>query len=91
VLERYDLALARGAAILGEVKGYAFSSDGSHLSVRARNGLRRAMRKALSLAEMQPRDIDYICAHATSTPAGDAAEARNISAVFGPKTRGSLP
>jgi len=86
VLERYDLALARGAAILGEIKGYAFSSDGLHLSVPSENGLQRAMRKALSLAEMQPRDIDYICAHATSTPAGDAAEARNISAVFGPKT-----
>ncbi len=86
VLERYDLALARGAAILGEIKGYAFSSDGCHLSVPSENGLQRAMRKALSLAGMQPRDIDYICAHATSTPAGDAAEARNISAVFGPKT-----
>lgn len=86
VLERYDLAVARSAAILGEIKGYAFSSDGCHLSVPSENGLQRAMRKALFLAEMQPRDIDYICAHATSTPAGDAAEARNISAVFGPKT-----
>lgn len=86
VLERYDLAKARGAAILGEVAGYAFSSDGSHLSVPSEEGLQRAMRKAISLAGLSPADIDYVCAHATSTPAGDAAEARNISAVFGPRT-----
>jgi 3-oxoacyl-[acyl-carrier-protein] synthase-1 len=86
VLERYDLAKARGAAILGEVAGYAFSSDGSHLSVPSEDGLQRAMRKAISLAGLSPADIDYVCAHATSTPAGDAAEARNISAVFGPRT-----
>ena len=86
VLERYDLARARGATILGEIRGYAFSSDGNHISVPSEIGLQRAMRKAIALAGLEPRDIDYICAHATSTPAGDAAEARNISAVFGPKT-----
>jgi 3-oxoacyl-[acyl-carrier-protein] synthase I len=86
VLERWDLAVARGATILGEVAGYAFSSDGSHISVPSQQGLQRAMRKSIELAGLTERDIDYICAHATSTPAGDSAEARNISAVFGPRT-----
>ena len=86
VLERYDLAQARGAVILGEIGGYAFSSDGNHISVPSQDGLQRAMRKAISLAGIKECDIGYICAHATSTPAGDAAEARNISAVFGPRT-----
>ena len=86
VLERYDLAVARGATILGEVVSYAFSSDGNHISVPSQEGLQAAMRKAIDLAGITTRDIDYICAHATSTPAGDAAEARNISAVFGPST-----
>ena len=86
VLERYDLALARGAEIFGEITGYAFSSDGNHISVPSQEGLQRAMRKAIAQSALQPADIDYICAHATSTPAGDAAEAANISAVFGPRT-----
>jgi 3-oxoacyl-[acyl-carrier-protein] synthase-1 len=86
VLERRDLAKARGARILGEVAGYGFSSDGSHLSVPGEDGLQRAMRKAISLAGLSPADVDYVCAHATSTPAGDAVEARNLSAVFGPRT-----
>ena len=86
VLERYDLAVARGAVILGEVTGYAFSSDGNHISIPSQEGLQRAMRKAIGCSGIEPADIGYICAHATSTPAGDAAEAGNISAVFGPKT-----
>lgn len=86
VLERYDLAKERGAVISGEVIGYAFSSDGSHISVPSSEGLQRAMRQSISLAGIKENDIDYICAHATSTPAGDAAEARNIAAVFGPGT-----
>lgn len=86
VLERFDLAKARGATILGEVKGYGFSSDGENLSVPSRNGLQRAMRMALDNARLAPADIDYVSAHATSTPAGDAAEAENITAVFGAKT-----
>jgi 3-oxoacyl-[acyl-carrier-protein] synthase-1 len=86
VLERYDLAEKRGAKILGELKGYAFSSDGGSLSVPDSNGLRSAMIKALKAAEMRPENIDYICAHATSTPVGDAVEAESISAVFGRET-----
>jgi 3-oxoacyl-[acyl-carrier-protein] synthase-1 len=86
VLERYDLAQARGATILGEVLGYAFSSDGEYLSIPGSDGLARAMSKALEGAGMKTADIDYICAHATSTPAGDTAEAENILAVFGEQT-----
>lgn len=86
VLERFDKAKERGASVLGEIRGYGFSSDGNHISIPSESGLQRAMRKAIALAGLQPVDIDYICAHATSTPAGDAAEARNISAVFGADT-----
>ncbi|MDH4100526.1 MAG: beta-ketoacyl-[acyl-carrier-protein] synthase family protein [Nitrospirota bacterium] len=86
VLERYDLARSRGANILGEILSYAFSSDGDQLAVPSRDGLRRAMGKAIERAGITATDIDYICAHATSTPAGDAAEAENISAVFGSQT-----
>jgi len=86
VLERYDLAVSRGATILGEIKSYAFSSDGENLSIPSRSGLQRAMSESLARAGMKPGDIDYLCAHATSTPAGDAAEAENIKAVFGSAT-----
>jgi 3-oxoacyl-[acyl-carrier-protein] synthase-1 len=86
VLERYDLARTRGARILGEVLGYGFSSDGHHLSVPSRDGLGRAMTKALAGAGLKPGGIDFICAHATSTPSGDSAEAENILTVFGEPT-----
>ena len=86
VLERYDSAKQRGAKILGEIAAYAFSSDGAHISVPSKDGLRAAMHKALESAKLIPSDIDYICAHATSTPLGDSVEAQNISAVFGRKT-----
>lgn len=86
VVERWDLAAARGATILGEVISYGFSSDGAQISVPDQDGMERAMGMALTNAGLAPADIDYICAHATSTPAGDAVEARSIAAVFGPKT-----
>lgn len=86
ILERYDLAQRRGVKILGEVLSYAFSSDGHNISVPSEEGIQRAMIKALEDAKIRPGDVDYICAHATSTPAGDAAEASNITAVFGEKT-----
>lgn len=86
VLERYDDARARGAGVLGEVIGYGFSSDGGHISQPSDTGLAAAMRMALGHAGLRPSDIGYVSAHATSTPAGDRAEARNIRAVFGPRT-----
>lgn len=86
VLERYDLAEQRGATILGELIGYGFSSDGEQLSVPSENGLSRAMLSALDQSGLEAGEIDYLCAHATSTPSGDAAEAVNIRKVFGAKT-----
>ena len=82
LLENWDMAVARGANILGELAGYGFSSDGSNLSVPSIDGLARSMKGALMAADATPGDIDYICAHATSTPAGDGVEARNIATVF---------
>lgn len=83
LLENWDMAVARGARILGELAGYGFSSDGETLSVPSRSGLGRSMNNALQAAQLQPADIDSICAHATSTPAGDCVEAENIADVFG--------
>ena len=82
-LERMDLAKKRGAAILGEVLGYSFSSDGYKLSVPSGEGLERCMRDVIKRAGVSVADIDYICAHATSTPIGDLKEAQAIYNVFG--------
>lgn len=84
VLESMDGAIKRGAPILGEISSYAFSSDGLYISVPSAEGIQSAMGKALALADMQPADIEYVCAHATSTPLGDAVEAQSIFNVFGP-------
>jgi 3-oxoacyl-[acyl-carrier-protein] synthase-1 len=86
ILERYDLARQRGANILGEIISYGFSSDGKHISSPNKDGLRSAMQKAIDNAKLKPSDIDYISAHATSTPIGDAIEAQSISDVFGSRT-----
>ncbi|MBK0032011.1 beta-ketoacyl-[acyl-carrier-protein] synthase family protein [Erwinia sp. S43] len=83
MLERYDLAVARRAPIWGEILGYGFSSDGENIVAPSRTGLGRAMRMALKNAELMPQDISYLCAHATSTPLGDAMEAGNILDIFG--------
>jgi 3-oxoacyl-[acyl-carrier-protein] synthase-1 len=83
ILEEYELAEKRGAKILAEVLSYAFSSDGRHLSIPSEDGLKRAMTEAISRAGLKAKDIDYLAAHATSTPAGDGAEAKNIYEVFG--------
>lgn len=86
ILERYDLARQRGAKILGKIISYGFSSDGEHISSPSKNGLRSAMQKAIDTAKLKPSDIDYISAHATSTPIGDSIEAQSISDVFGKRT-----
>ena len=83
VLESYESAVKRGAPILCEVLGYGFSSNGGHISTPNVEGPSRAMKKALEQAEVKPNDIDYVNAHATSTPIGDANEAKAIVEVFG--------
>jgi 3-oxoacyl-[acyl-carrier-protein] synthase-1 len=83
ILENMETAQKRGAKILGEVVGYGFSSNGEHISNPTVNGPVRSLHRALKDAGLQPRDIDYINAHATSTPAGDASEARALLEVFG--------
>ena len=86
VLERYNMAKQRGAKILGEIKAYGFSSDGTHISVPSHEGLTTVMQKTLDSANLKPSEIEYISAHATSTPVGDSIEAQSITAVFGEKT-----
>lgn len=83
ILENLETALERGATILGEVKGYGFSSNGGHISNPTVTGPVRALRMALKDAGMEAEAVAYINAHATSTPAGDASEAKAINEVFG--------
>jgi 3-oxoacyl-[acyl-carrier-protein] synthase I len=83
ILESYESAVKRGAKILAEVIGYGFSSNGDHISVPNLDGPVKAMKLALQDAELKPKDIQYINAHATSTPVGDAKEAEAIDLVFG--------
>ena len=85
ILESLESAQRRGAPILGEVVGYGFSSNGEHISNPTVNGPARSLRMALKDAGLSAGEIDYINAHATSTQAGDASEARAINEVFGEK------
>ena len=83
VLEDYDHAVARGATILAEVCGYGFSSNGeSHISQPSEDGCFRAMSRAMNEAGVQADDIDYVNAHATSTPQGDMFEALALKRLF---------
>ena len=84
VLEDYDHAIARGATILAEVCGYGFSSNGeSHISQPSEEGCMRAMLRAIKEAGVKAEDIDYVNAHATSTPQGDMFEALALKQLFG--------
>ena len=83
ILESLESAQKRGAKILGEVIGYGFSSNGGHISNPTVDGPVRSLYMAMRDAGIQAADVDYINAHATSTPAGDSSEAKAIHAVFG--------
>lgn len=83
VVESLESALKRGAPILGEIKGYGFSSNGEHISVPNVEGPKTSLVKALKAAGMQASDIDYVNAHATSTPVGDLNEGKALLEVFG--------
>ncbi len=84
VLEELEHARKRGARIYAEVRGYGASSDAYHLSSLAPGGEGsvRSMRAALARARLTPMAIDYVSAHATSTPGGDGEEAAAIATVF---------
>ncbi len=83
ILETLESAQKRGAKILGEVIGYGFSSNGAHISNPTVEGPVRSLHMAMKDAGIAAKEVDYINAHATSTPAGDASEARAIDEVFG--------
>ena len=82
LLEDYDSAQRRGATILAEVAGYGFSSNGGGISQPSDDGSVMAMSRALKDAGMMVDDIDYVNAHATSTPQGDQMEAIALDRLF---------
>lgn len=88
ILEEYEHAKARGANILCEVVGGAMTADAYHLSAThpEGDGAFRAMKLALEDADLTPADVDYINAHATSTPVGDGSELIAIKNLFGEHT-----
>ena len=88
VLERLDLAIARGAHVIAEIVGAASNADAHHITAPSPGGVgaSRCMQLALDDAGLEPSDIKQINAHGTSTPLNDSAEAQAITAVFGDRT-----
>ncbi|MEG1556070.1 MAG: beta-ketoacyl-[acyl-carrier-protein] synthase family protein [Bacteroidales bacterium] len=83
ILEEYEHAIKRGAPIIAEVVGYGFSSNGGQISQPSDTGSISAITRALKDAQLSVNDMDYINAHATSTPQGDAFEAMALNKMFG--------
>ena len=85
ILEDLEHAKARGARIYAEFGGFGLSADAYHLTASHPEGLgaNLVMKRVLEDADMKPEDVDYINVHGTSTPVGDASEAKAIKAVFG--------
>ncbi|WP_343687686.1 beta-ketoacyl-[acyl-carrier-protein] synthase family protein [Chryseobacterium gleum] len=85
IVESLESAQRRGVPIIAEIIGYGFSSNGGHISTPNVDGPALAMDRALKQSGLNASDIDYINAHATSTPIGDANEAKAIYEIFGSK------
>ena len=85
ILERYDLAVSRGARIYAELAGYANTNDAFHMTAPRPNGAQavRAMREALAIAGVDPSEIDYVNPHGSSTPLNDSTESNAIKQVLG--------
>ncbi len=82
-VESLDHAKARGARIHAEILGVTAGSDGCHLPTPSAEGQHRTMTRLLKTANVQPEEIDFICAHATSTPLGDLTELQALKQTFG--------
>ena len=85
ILEEYDRAVSSGARIYAEIGGYGTSNDAHHMTAPLPDGSQaaRAMRMALSDAEIKPSEVGYINAHGSSTPLNDPTETLAIRSVFG--------
>jgi 3-oxoacyl-[acyl-carrier-protein] synthase II len=83
VLEEYESAKKRGAKIYAELVGYGMSADAYHMTAPNMDGPRRSMRNALNNAGINPDEVQFVNAHGTSTPLGDANETNAIKAAFG--------
>jgi 3-oxoacyl-[acyl-carrier-protein] synthase II len=85
ILEELESAQRRGAPIVAEIIGFGMSADAYHITAPPENGegAAHAMRRAIRSAGIAPEEVEYINAHGTSTPVGDAAETRAIRSVFG--------
>jgi 3-oxoacyl-[acyl-carrier-protein] synthase-1 len=83
ILEELEQARRRGARIHAELIGYAFRGDGHDMTIPSGHGSVASMEEALKDAGITPDEVDYINAHATSTPLGDTVEAQAIAKVFG--------
>lgn len=83
ILESYEHAVKRGAPIIAEVVGWGFSGNGDHISTPNVEGPAHSLERCLQMGQIQPQQIGYVNAHATSTKAGDGREALAISRIFG--------
>ncbi len=86
VLETLESARKRKAKIYAEILGFALNCDSQHIANPDANQMAKVMQKALKDADVSPKDVDYISAHATGTNKGDIAEAQAIKQVFGKNT-----